>query len=181
MERLALIVGGAACVWDDLARAKAFAPFDMVIAINDAIADYGNDIDCAITLHPEKLHGWLERRHKAGRNRPELIIAHDHPKGNPGVLTEVMEYRWPEMNQSGSSGLFAVKAAIEKGCDGRLLCGVPMTNDPHYHDAKPWEAVSSFWDAWEVTRHRHAEGTRSMSGRTAEMFGLPDQAWRTSR
>ena len=63
MPRL-LVIGGAACVFDDVAGALEIGAFDAVMTINNQIADWSEPIDYAVTLHPEKLHEWMRPRRK---------------------------------------------------------------------------------------------------------------------
>lgn len=212
----AAILGGADCVWEDFRRLE-----DMVgghwayttIAVNDAAChvppwrcecgrcqeawdtDLGpRTLDAIVTLHPEKLYDvdpesgdggrWLERRRKNGHddgcqlwaNRAKDLVHH------------VIKH-WG----GGSSGLLAVAVAYEMGADQVVLCGVPMTERPHFpeseeHDGEgDWVHADSHWRAWKrkLRRDDHRsrylqENVRSMSGRTREVLGAPDFSWLSS-
>lgn len=182
MPLTCLVLGGGACVWDDLEQAREFGPFDATIAINDMLAHYGGAIDFAVSLHPEKYHLWMQERDGKGLPRPAKFVAHagntQEGRNAPFPVDIVTDYRWPGMNASGSSGLFAVKVAIEQGFDRVILCGVPMDGkQSHFFDKTPWTEVQSFTEAWGVARPFIAEFTRSMSGKTRDWLGAPSLEW----
>jgi len=167
---LAVVLGGASGGLDELA---SLPRFDAVFAVNDAAADYAGPLAAFVTLHHEHLPRWLGKRRAAGLPDPGEVIAHVEA---PHV-TRVVDYRWPGMNASGSSGLFAAKVALEAG-HRVVLCGVPM--DPkraHYFDPAPWTEVDQFRAAWEIALPRLRERVRSMSGWTAEILGKPAPDW----
>ena len=177
-----MVLGGAACVWDDLEKAKEFGPFDATIAINDMLAHYQGEIDFAVSLHPEKYHLWMSERDAKGYARPKVFVAHtgntQEGRNSAFPVDVVMDYRWPGMGGSGSSGLFAVKVAIDHGFDRIVLCGVPMDGkQSHFFDSVPWSEVYSFTEAWTIARPYIADVTRSMSGKTKDWLGLPSREW----
>jgi hypothetical protein len=82
------------------------------------------------------------------------------------------------MNASGSSGLFAVKVAMEAGYDRIILAGVPMqVEGAHFFNASPWGEVGSFTEAWKIALPRIAPHVRSMSGWTKDLLGYPSFEW----
>lgn len=177
-----LVLGGASCVWDDLEQAKEFGPFDATIAINDMLAHYSGQIDFAVSLHPEKYAEWMAGRDAKGYQRPKVFVAHsnntEQGRQKAFPLDIVMDYRWPGMSASGSSGLFAVKVAVEQGFDRIILCGVPMDGkQSHFFDKTPWSEVHSFTEAWSIAHEFIRNVTRSMSGNTKEWLGYPSKDW----
>lgn len=172
----AVILGGAGCLFDDIEIARAFGPYDAVYAVNDALINYSGIVDCAVTLHPEKLPEWLAGRTVKGWSDPRNIIAERDYKG---LVSEIREYRWPGQSRSGSSGFFAAKCAIEDGFTHIVLAGVPMDAEQgHVGDQQPWDEVEMFWSAWIDQRHRLQPHVRSVSGRTASLLGVPTFEWR---
>lgn len=161
---IAAVLGSATNGLAELATLRSLARVDAVFAVNDAAADYAGELAAFVTLHPEHLPRWL-----AKRSAPTFeVVAHEIA---PGV-TRIADYRWPGMNASGSSGLFAVKIALER-FDRVVLCGVPMeAARAHYFDAAPWSEVELFWDAWRIALP-YLSNVRSMSGRTAQLLGMP--------
>lgn len=176
--RLAAVLGGARGGFDELAS----LPPVPVFAVNDAAAEYPGQLEAFVTLHPEKLPMWLGKRRAAGLPEPGAIIAHTLPPHEaPGVgrehVTELLDYRWPDMTGSGSSGLFAVKVALARGYRV-VLCGVPM--DPqrtHYEQSTFRNDHSGFCEAWSIALPYLRDNVRSMSGWTAELLGKPDSNW----
>lgn len=164
--RVAAVLGGASGGLAELASVQ----FDVVFAVNDAAAEYKGDLAAFVTLHPEKLPQWMTQRRAAGLPEPGEVVAHIEA---PHV-TRVADYRWPGMNASGSSGLFAVKIALER-FDRVILCGVPMlASRAHYFNSAAWDEVEAFRDAWNIALP-HLKNVRSCSGWTAELLGTPDQ------
>ena len=166
----ALVLGGAATVWDDAAAALDMFDPGMVLAVNDIAARWTGQVDYLVTLHPEKLPMWQAQRLRRGMNGP-ATVAHEPP------ADVVMDYRFPGMNASGSSGLFAVKVALEAGADRVVLAGVPMTPTPHFFDAGHWGERESFAGAWEIALPHIAGRVRSLSGWTRELLGAPTPDW----
>jgi hypothetical protein len=171
-----LVIGGAACVWEDVEAALSLSEFDGVIACNDAGADWAGKLDAWVSLHPEKFPVWQRKREANGYARAALHIGH---KIDPSV-DRVVDYRWPGMKGSGSSGLYAAKVALELGFDRIVLCGVPMeAAQAHYFDRKTWNAVQGFKPAWLTARPHIANAVRSMSGWSAQFVGKPSENWLT--
>lgn len=166
---IALCLGGAKTVWSDLERARELVPDASVVACNFAGRDYQGQLAAWVTLHPDMLPAWQEKRAKAGLNTDYRAFAHE--KRRNGAV-EVLPDRW-----SGSSGLYMAQVALEAlGATHAILCGVPMDEARgHIH-----------WGRWKlVPRYREgvlkakAEGAniRSMSGFTADVLGTPDAHW----
>lgn len=165
----ALVIGGGACVWDDLAALKALIGCwtGTVLAVNDVGADYPGRIDHWCSLHPEKFHLW---RPKRLGNADYVTWAHP----GHGVADQVMS---TTDDWSGSSGLFAVKVALETGHDRIVLCGVPMDTRPHYFDGSPWVEQDAFAPAWRIRADQLRDKVKSMSGWTRTLLGAPAPDW----
>jgi hypothetical protein len=163
----ALVLGGASCIWRDLASLGRWAP-DLVIATNDAGTVYPHRIDAWATLHPEKLVGWRLDRWRNGGNGDYLTWSRRNPELVDRILTG-----W---NQ-GSSGMFAVGVALEMGAERVILAGVPMQAEAaHFFDPAPWDAVHHHRDAWEKRADQMRGRVVSCSGWTRELLGGPDEA-----
>lgn len=166
---LAAVLGGAAGGMAELENLRTFAHVNAVYAVNDAAAEYPGELEAFVTLHPEKLNHWLTIRRHIDGQRTKEVIAHEMGFG----VTRVSDYHWPNMTSSGSSGLFAVKVALEK-FDKVVLCGVPMdAKRAHFFSPDPWFEVDSFWSAWETSMQFIEKRVRSMSGRTRDLLGFP--------
>jgi hypothetical protein len=150
-----MVVGGADCVWGDIVALAERGYTDLpVFAVNDMGVDLAR-LDHWVTLHPEKLGAWQDARAAWG--------------GSDAYV--VWEYNGDDWG--GSSGLFAVRIAMDLGFKRVILCGVPMDDRPHV-SGKAWPNVGEFRPAWEERRELLAPVVRSMSGWTREQFGLPE-------
>jgi hypothetical protein len=166
---VAIVIGGAENVLDEYKRARqlcidagdlAFATF----VVNDMIALFPDHIDFAITLHPIKLEVWLRWREDSVLWPPGKVYSCTHDRGVTHTTSD-----W-----TGSSGLFAVKVALEEGFNKVLLCGVPM--DPkmrHFKRQVPWPSAERFRERWEPYMKTIKLHARSFSGWTAEQLGTP--------
>lgn len=178
--RSAVVIGGASSVWDDFEAAKKIGDYDLLIAINDAGAEYPGTVDYWITLHPEHLPKWTAKRAENGYLPARQYVAHsgntnETRPGHGFRLSFTVPYTWP-----GSSGLFACEIALKTlEVDRVVLCGVPMNADPHFFDPSPWTAVKGFWEAWPAAYPHIKDKVRSMSGRTQELLGAPTRQWLT--
>jgi len=165
---VALILGGAACVWDDARAALKWAKPDIVIAMNDMIPRWPGHIDHAVSLHPKNYPGWLDARRAAGRPDPGLVWSY---RQAPRVQKITNDWR-------GSSGLFAVKVALVcMSMHGAILAGVPLDRSNHFVRDKPWTDAYAFFPGWADRKREIAPRVRSMSGWTRQQFGEPDAAW----
>jgi len=166
----ALILGGASCVWEDVEAALDLAEFDCIIAANDVGAHWSGPLDHWVSLHPEKLNGWLRARREKGY--PDGFTTWSHKK-QAGCNVDRATDDW-----KGSSGLFAVKVARELGYERIVLCGVPLNAEgAHFFDAKPWKAFQGFRNGWLNHRAEIAPYVRSVSGWTREILGAPDESF----
>lgn len=179
--RVALVLGGAGCLWDDVRAALAIGRFDGVVACNDAGAVWPGRLDGWATLHPANMPRWAEQRAKAGFPRAGRVLTHHQarPGRIPACFDDTTEYRFPGQTVTGSSGLFAAKVAlVDLGFDRAVLCGVPMQAAPgHFFDAKPWDGVASHRQGWLQAMPAIKDRIRSMSGWTAETLGFADKEW----
>ena len=162
-KRIAIVVGGAKDVWDEIERAKALCGdrADFFIA-NDMIEHFPGEAR-AVTLHPSKLRNWLQKRKGPP---PKAVWAH---RKFDGVTDHTEDW-------SGSVGLFSTKIALQKyGYDRILLCGVPMEGKGgHFVRGTDWASCEAFKKGWERHAAEIAPHVRSYSGWTAQKFGYPD-------
>lgn len=168
---IAAILGGAEGVWQEIGALQHMVRPDIIIATNDAGAHYIGHIDHWVTLHPEKMAAWWDQRLRAGLPPPGQVWFH-RAASREFVLPHLHTPEW-----GGSSGLFAVKVAMEIGCEKIILCGIPMEGTPHFHVPAPLKGVGRYRRAWEERVGQLAENVRSMSGWTAQLLGQPDEVW----
>jgi hypothetical protein len=175
MQLIAIVIGGALKVWDDLAIALAMTEgyARLIVATNYAGRDYEGDIDAWVTLHPEQFAAWAKERAERGRNIDYRLFVPAHRAGVGGeVVTQ---------DGSGSSGLFAAQIALQElGCAGAIWCGVPMDAEAsHYLRRGPWTTHEIYRPAFEAAKAK-GWNIRSLSGWTREAFGAPDAEWLNS-
>jgi hypothetical protein len=175
MKNIAVVIGGGARVWGDIDRAVAFCNENNIepvwFATNDMVEKFCGPI-IAVTLHPDKLAMWLERRQSASFPMPHRVWSH---KGgaihHPHVTDQIKDL-------GGSVGMFGYTVARHLGFDRVVLCGVPMTRDPHFVRNSPWIAVRAFTRAWDARKTEMMPYVRSLSGGwTEQLFGVPDTEW----
>jgi hypothetical protein len=178
---IAAVLGGATRGMYEL---RSLPRCNAVFAVNDAAAQYPGPLAAFVTLHPEHLPRWLGARRAAGLPDPDrVVVPHDSQLPTQDARDcaaghERADYRWPGMNASGSSGLFATKIALEAGHDRVVLCGVPMeAARAHFFNTALWAEVDAFRGAWGIALPHLRERVRSMSGWTAELLGTPSTEW----
>lgn len=172
---IALWLGGARCVWDDLRRASQLVgrADTVVVACNFAGIEFSGRLDVWVTLHPEAFQPWRASRADLGLNADYRAITH---KPHPPTRSEVVPQGW-----YGSSGLYMAQVALEVlGVDGVILCGVPMeAAGQHIQTPGAWANPDVYRPAFLEAKASGAD-IRSMSGWTAEVLGRPDAEWLAS-
>ena len=176
---IGLVLGGADCIWDDLAALEdATGPWPgIVVAVNAIGALWPRRLDHWATLHPEHMAPWLEARIENGYPAGFTVWAHELERWHSKKGRDLVDRTLPVPRRSGSSGMFGVDVARAVGCDRVVLCGVPMSRSPHFGRSDAWRDADTYWQRWEERRADLAPFVRSMSGRTREMLGAPDAAW----
>lgn len=177
---LAVILGGANTVWDDLSRLKEMAIPDVVIAINDAGAVYPHEINFWATLHPDKLVGWTNRRLENGYPAPQKFVIHRElrPREAKSIFYPPASFVIFTPDWGGSSGLFASHFALTCGYERIVLCGVPMQPDKnHFFSEDQWLDAEKYHKAWGQRALQLMPRVRSMSGWTMGLLGKPSLSW----
>lgn len=172
-QDVAIIMGGGGDPFAEWSLAKAMCEragkHASIFAGNDMIEFFPEDIDHAITLHPDKLMLWLPRRKAAGFNDPPKVWAHSAYEGSVTHWTR---------DWSGSTGLFGVKVARENGFVHVVLCGVHMNVDSnHFVRGQPWDASTNFRKGWVPRLDELRPYVRSFDGWTREELGAPTEDW----
>ena len=166
----AFILGGAACVWDDLSALKALTDLSdwTCFCINDAGWAYRGHMHHWVTVHPEKLAAWkaIREREQPDANRRYLVWS-----TRPHKLVDIqVSDSW-----GGGSGLTTIRAARTQ-LDRIVCCGMPMDEMEHF-DRPGTFPCEKYRAAFLNKATDLAPFVRSMSGWTAELFGRPDPAW----
>lgn len=177
----AVVLGGALSVWDDLRTAGAlFAP-DMVATVNHIGEVYPGSIDCWVSYHFDLMPAWIRTRAVNGLPAAKELWTCSKTRSPPKGINML---RLSNNKMGGSSGLLAIDVLRHRGATKIVLCGVPM--DPamrHFHDrqgGKPWKEADLHFHHWIARASELREITRSVSGRTAELLGRPDDEWLTT-
>lgn len=173
---ICLVLGGGDTLHADLDAYTG--PIDGVVTANDAVAEWPGGVDAAVSLHPGYFlsKGWLRKREERGYAPPKRLIGHEEWKrgGAPEGL-ELTEYRFPGVEKSGSSGLFAAKVAlIDLGFERVVFCGVPLTVTPHFFGGDPWKFAENYRRVWLTLPDEYRNRMRSMSGWTRVYLGAPE-------
>lgn len=168
MSRTCIVLGGASTVVSEYADALAQGRFDGAVIVNLLGREWPAPLDAWVSLHTEH----LKKPWRAGR---ELRGLEPHHRL---IGMGDCEHRFPGQDKGGSSGLFAVKVALDElGFDRVVLCGVPITPTAHFDDPEPWRHAKHYPDGWRQALP-HIEGrVRSMSGFTKDLLGAPTAAW----
>lgn len=188
---VALVLGSGAGVWQEIAAAQALGEFRGVVACNEMISHWPGALSAAVSLHPEKMPGWLEARKEAGHPPVEKTAVHaewrdwyrhiGRPETLPFTPDLVTPYRFDGQTDSGTSGLFALKVAlVDLGFDKAICCGMPMTTEAgHFTMAtyQPWFGALTHRKGWQQAMPEIAGRARAMSGWTADLLGRPDATW----
>lgn len=179
---IALVLGGASCVWDDVRRLEELIGEHrpgVTIAVNDIGSHWPHRLDHWCTVHPENFRIWKKDRADRGYNLDYVSWAQKLGKREVGVVDRVCPNRWAQ----GSSGYVAIGVAKEVGCSKVVLCGVPMTVTPHFAEStfheptQPWAGAKTHWKYWQEHAETMLGWVRSMSGNTRELLGAPDLEW----
>lgn len=177
MSGVALVLGGASCVWEDVRGVESLVggPWPgVVVAINDAGVAWRGAVDHWVTLHPEKMAEWRRQREAFGLPPAGTHWCHKLDRRAERIDRS---YSGNVRMVGGSSGLLAVGVALDElGCRS-VLCGVPMDERPNEFTGRPWGPFSRYREAWRRSAERLAPHVRSMSGWTRELFGPPDEAF----
>ncbi len=157
-----LIVGGAACVWEDL-RWAGSQNWDSVMAVND-IANYlDGPIHHITSCHPEKMPFFSFKNPEAE--------THAHYPG-PGV-----KHVWPLMRDGGTSGLFGIFVGLLMGFERIVLAGIPCDGQGRFFESqdKPHNlfGLDIAFQEWERAFHICQGRVKSLSGRTRQLLGSP--------
>ena len=181
-----LIVGDAACVFDDLKRFYALGVEHDTMLINHSIHIWEQMNEPFEHFIAGDSHRDLERQ-LAKRCPPEAL----KHCWNPGCGEENgFDIRWVKQDRRGWSGTTAtlgIKIAISLDYIRMVMAGCPMDSSGHWYDKHLKEedfkrkSVHShhLWFWTELATRPLGTFIRSMSGNTRDLFGEPTQKWLT--
>lgn len=174
---VALILGGASCLEDDILSARRLVDpaACVVIAANDAGFWWPGRLDHWVTMHVEELPERERIRAERGYSGGYVRWTRPYPAGmqERHELVDQLISGW-----NGSSGLLAVGVAVAKlECSHSLLCGMPMDERAHFNRKGRWEDCHRNRLGWRDRETDIRGRVRSFSGWTAEFLGVPDAEW----
>lgn len=135
-------------------------------------------INCWCSLHPDQFCDnepkWIQKRLANGLSMDGVNVVGYNFDGKPGNASGVNE--WTNRFADGSSGMFAVGAAFDKGIYSAIICcGIPMDSTinpylkrPSFKDGK---AVKYYHKAWLKNLDRFRGIVFSQGGWTKEILG----------
>ena len=168
-----LIMGIAACLWDDLSRYDHLHTGDRM-AVNEAMIHYPERLDHGVSLHADQMYGLAFKQffHGAHKGWP-VIQTHAH------IPNHAVKYVWPLTRDGGTTGLFAVLVALLMGYDRIILAGSPVDDSPAFYHPAPYPKDLSYGrqiirDEWQRAIDGCFGGrVKSLSGWTREQLGEP--------
>ncbi len=179
LNKRMVVVGGARCVWDDLALVGIRGGEDNngydVMCVNDIVMHYPGRVFHFYSNDHRWMPKWIAARREL-HSRKYGGIRHTHSCRTGG------QHSWPWPGH-GSSGLGAVYTGLAMGYTSIVLCGVPLDDGGHYFDP-PWVKTNFNREVgvkgngdmmyWQGARDKVFEGrVKSASGRTRELLGAP--------
>lgn len=184
-HKLALVVGSASCIWDDVKEARKLCKFDAVCCVKRVGIYWPEKFDVWATLHPEFMDDYEAKRKAEGHPGGYEIVAPfphevgDH--GKKGNIARRVTYQWDGMTASPGSGIYGAKIMLDLGYRV-VLAGCPMNDDAHFvkhetwKDGK-WEGVTGFLKGFEQALPHLMGRCKSMSGLTRDKLGAPRPEW----
>ncbi len=173
---LALVLGGADCLQDDLDQTFGLVELEecVVIAVNDAGVFWPHRLDHWVTMHPTELPHRIAQREERGYPGGFTTWTRPYPIGlkERERMCDRVLGGW-----NGSSGLVATGVALQELGLHTVLCGMPMDQRPHFNREGAWEAAPTYRERWVELHDQMAPVVRSWSGWTRERFGAPTAEW----
>lgn len=119
----AVVIGSAACVWDDLRQVPTHA---VPWAVNDMVL-YAPEVKHAVSHHPDRLLHWLALRIR----KPDRTKQDKHITTHSSVKYAGIHRVWPNFHGGGSSSFLAVRCALASGFNPVYVAGVPLDASPY--------------------------------------------------
>lgn len=178
-----LALGAGVSLFRDIDAALELSEFEGVVAANEAGVAWSGQLDSWVSLHPDQLARRIERRERNGYPPAKEVVGYlpEHrlsPEKTYKGVTVYVPYKFPGQRQSGSSGLFAVKRALDLGATHVVCCGIPLDTDFGRIDGQAsWPNDRIFRSGWEQASRAMSGRVRSMSGWTRRLLGAPTSEW----
>lgn len=178
MVKRGLVLGSANCLQKDIDAVLKMANFEVVVAAKGAGLVWPFELNGWVSLHPDRMQKDRDERDRNGYPVADVHFGHQRKENCEGIDVWY-DYKFEGQLRSGSSGLFAVKVALEYfHCDQVVMCGIPLLRDEGRIDGKEtWNGASSFHKGFEEAMPAFKDRVRSMGGWTALRVGLPTTTW----
>lgn len=175
LAKLAFVVGGAQCVWNDLTHVRNLvAEPDIVVAVNDVGTVYPFPLDHWVSYHTSLLVKWVDKRRRNGFPDAKCLWTGAARPSNSDRNIKVFR------ESGGSSGYLGTRVALAHA-EKVILVGVPLDPEmPHFNDShsgKPWKDGKTYFDRWKDKAPELRGRVRSMSGMTRALLGEPTGMW----
>ena len=161
----AIVLGSADTLQSDLASLGNMREGAAIFVVNHTGFKFPIRADYWATLHPECWHEWLPKRKAAGFNMDFKSIGYNALNQTPKGMDR------GSSDWGGSSGLFAVKCALEEGFEEVILCGVPITDTPYFWGKDLHYKILPYRKGWEKHLDKLKGRVYSQSGWTKELLG----------
>ena len=183
-NKILIIIGAAPCVIEDTNEIQKITgvsffsgeqkEFDFMAIGLDAITIETLHLKYFATYHPSEIEEARQRRINIRTNTDYMVISHisEEVDGLGNIIKYDVNLIIPIESPSGSSALLGVLAGIKLGYEKIIVCGCPLTgiNDKGYDYA-------NFRVGWTAKLSEIKDKTRSMSGWTKELLGIPTSEW----
>ena len=182
--KTALVLGSAACVWEDVAAARRLGSYQAVVGCNDTGVVWPGVMDAWVSFHENVFHRYAVQRDRRGLPPHKRVLVTDSAMATANrmapVVTGSADPFFPGQSKSGTSGLFALKVAlIDLGFDRAVLCGMPMQNSAGHlqKHMTDWAGEKQHRAGWLQALPEIKDRARSMSGWTQQQLGAPTPEW----
>jgi hypothetical protein len=175
---VALIIGRANCVWDDILYLEVRYP-DLepdVIAVNGVGCDLKMHINHWVSFHAELFPQWISKRRVKGFSDAGQLWTSSRGRRMDKWERE-LGIRYVD-NNGGSSGMVAVDVALKMGYQKMILVGIPLEAEKgHYDQPGSWDEATHHRKPWEELDPAISVRIKSVSGWTRELLGAPTKEW----
>lgn len=179
---LAVVMATGRCVWDDLTyRFDPEGNHADVIAVNNMILYWKGRVHHGCSMHPEEPGLWRALR-PYYQGEGSHVLTHGYRlHGKMGIPECDVIWDIPA-GKGGTSSLLAVMVGLALGYTRIVLAGVPLDGNGHFYDPPdmkiPVFSSDFLKGEWLQASKNYFDGrVRSLSGRTREWFGEPDDNW----
>ena len=131
---VAIVVGSAPCLHDDLERALELYPFAYVCTVNGACVEI-EEVDAIVAGHTNKAEIFTEARRKAFPDgKPFEVFANWARVGEAPKQEYPSVTRWfgGHCSTGATSGAKAARMMLEMGFERVILCGCPLDNSGYF-------------------------------------------------